>query len=86
MWLGTIPTSRHISLACVSFFHYDEALLVVMVLQVDPLVYSKYSKFDFLVSYVFLPVVLLLVPLVLVHVWVHLHFPHFEHALETIVQ
>ena len=51
-------------MACVSFSHYAEAPLVVVVLQEDPL---DHFEFDFMVPPVYLPVVLLLVPLVLVH-------------------
>ena len=67
-------------MACLSFSHYAEAPLVVVVLQEDP---RDHFEFDFLVvpvPLVYLPVVLLLVPLVLVHLRVYFHFPFVEHA------
>ena len=73
-------------MAYVSFSHYAEAPLVVVVLQEDPL---DHFEFDFrvvLVPLVYLPVVLLLVPLVLVHLRVYFRFPSIEHALKTMEQ
>ena len=57
--------------------------LVVVVLQEDPL---DNFEFDFLVPLVYLPVVLLLVPLVLVYLRVYFNFPSVEHALEIMAQ
>ena len=73
-------------MACVSFSHYAEAPLVVMVLQQDPLDHFEFDFLVFLVPLVYLLVVLLLVPLVLVHLQVYFHFPSIEHALETMTQ
>ena len=69
-------------MACVSFSHYAEGPLVVVVLQEDPLDHFLVV----LVPLVYLPVVLLLVPLVLVHLRVYFHFPSIEQALETMAQ
>ena len=73
-------------MACVSFSHYVETPLVVVVLQEDPLNHFEFDFLGFLVLLVYLPVVLLLVPLVLVHLRVYFHFPSVEHALETMAQ
>ena len=54
-------------MACMSFSHYAEAPLVVVVLQEDPLDNFEFDFLVVLVSLKYLPVVLLLVPLVLVH-------------------
>ena len=61
-------------MACVLLSHCAEAPLVVVVLREDPL---DHFEFDFLVvmaPLVYLPVVLLLVPLALVHIRVYFHF------------
>ena len=82
-------------MACVSFSHYAEAPLVIVVLQEDPLDHFEFDFLVFLVPLVYLPVVLLLVPLVLVlllvplmlvHLRVYFHFPSIEHALEAMAQ
>ena len=70
----------------VSFCHCAEAPMVVMVLQEDPLDHFEFDFLVVLVPLVYLPVVLLLVPLVLVHLRVYFHFPFVEHALETMAQ
>ena len=70
-------------MACVSFSHYAEAPLVVVVIQEDPLDYFEFNFLVVLVPLVYLPIVLLLVPLVLVHLRVYFHFPSIEHALKT---
>ena len=51
-------------MACMSFSHYAEAPLVVVVLQEDPLDHFEFDFLVVLVPLVYLPVVLLLVPLV----------------------
>ena len=53
-------------MACVSFSHNAEAPLVVVVLQEDPLDNFEFDFLVVLVPLVYLPVVLLLVPLVLI--------------------
>ena len=82
-------------MAYMSFSHYAEAPLVVVVLQEDPLNHFEFDFLVFLVPLVYLPVVLLLVPLVidlllvplvLIHLRVYFHFPSVEHALETMAQ
>ena len=73
-------------MACLSFSHYAEAPLVVMVLQEDPLDHFEFDFLVFLVPLVYLPIVLLLVPLVLAHLRVYFHFASVEHALETMAQ
>ena len=73
-------------MACVSFSHYTEAPLVVVVLQEDPLENFEFDFLVVLVPLVYLLVVLLLVSLVLVHLQVYFHFPSIEHALETMAQ
>ena len=73
-------------MACVSFSRHAEAPLVVMVLQEDPLNNFEFDFLVVLVPLVYLPVVLLLVPLVLIHLRVYFHFPSVEHALETMAQ
>ena len=73
-------------MACMSFSHYAEAPLVVVVLHEDPLYHFEFDFLVVLVPLVYLPVVLLLVPLVLVHLRVYFHFPSIEHALETMAQ
>ena len=73
-------------MACVSFSLYAEASLVVVVLQEDPLDHFEFYFLGFLVPLVYIPIVLLLVPLVLVHLRVYFHFPSVEHALETMAQ
>ena len=73
-------------MACVSFSHYAEAPLVVVVLQEDPLDNFEFDFLVVLVPLIYLPVVLLLVPLVLVHLRVYFHFSSVEHALETMTQ
>ena len=73
-------------MACVSFSHYAEAPLVVVVLREDPLNHFESDFLVVLVPLVYLPVVLLLVPLMLVHLRVYFHFPSIEHALETMAQ
>ena len=71
---------------CVSFSHYAEAPLVVVVLQEDPLDHFEFDFLVVLVSLVYLPIVLLLIPLMLVHLRVYFHFPSVEHALEIMAQ
>ena len=73
-------------MACVSFSHYAETPLVVVILQEDPLDHFEFDFLGFLAPLVYIPVVLLLVPLVLVHLRVYFHFPSVEHALETMAQ
>ena len=73
-------------MACVSFSHYTEAPLVVVVLQEDPLENFEFDFLVVLVPLVYLLVVLLLVSLVLVHLQVYFHFPSVEHALKTMAQ
>ena len=73
-------------MACVSFSHYAEAPLVVVVLQEDPLDHFEFDFLVFLVPLIYLPVVIQLVPLVLVHLRVYFHFSFVEHALETMAQ
>ena len=76
------PNKRYLDGLSV-FSHYVEASLVVVVLQEGPL---DHFEFDFLVPLVYVPIVLLLVPLVLIHLRVYFHFPSVEHALETMAQ
>ena len=73
-------------MACVSFSHYAEAPLVIVVLQEDPLDRFEFDFLVVLVPLVYLPIVLLLVPLMLVHLRVYFHFPSIKHALETLAQ
>ena len=73
-------------MASVLFSHYAKTPLVVVVLQEDPLDHFEFDFLGFLVPLVYLPVVLLLVPLMLVHLRVYFHFPSVEHALETMAQ
>ena len=73
-------------MACMSFSHYAEAPLVVVILQEDPLDPFEFDFLVFLVPLVYLPFVLLLVPLMLVHLRVYFHFSSVEHALETMAQ
>ena len=73
-------------MACVSFSHYAEAPLVVVVLEEDPLDNFEFDFLVVLVPLVYLPIVLLLVPIVLIHLRVYFHFPFVEHALETMAQ
>ena len=73
-------------MACVSFSHYAEAPLVVVVLQEDPLDHFEFDFLVVLVPLVYLLVVLLLVPLMLVHFRVYFHFPSVENALEIMAQ
>ena len=70
----------------VSFSYYAEAPLVVMVLREDPFNHFEFDFLVVLVPLVYLPVVLLLVPLVFVHLRVYFHFLFVEHALETMTQ
>ena len=73
-------------MACVSFSHYVEAPLVVVVLQKNPLNNFEFDFLVVLVPLVYLHVILLLVPLVRVHLQVYFNFPSVEHALETMAQ
>ena len=82
LFLGTIRPTRDILMAYVSFSHYAKAPLVVVVLQEDPLDHFEFDFLVVLVPLIYLPVVLLMVPLVLVHLQVYFHFPSVEHALE----
>ena len=54
-------------MACMLFSHYAESPLVVVVLQEVPIDHFEFDFLVVLVPPIYLPVVLLLVPLVLVH-------------------
>ena len=73
-------------MACVAFSHYIETPLVVVVLEEDPLDHFEFDFLGFLVPLVYLPVVLILVPLVPVHLREYFYFPSVEHVLETMAQ